>query len=120
VQTFHEPPSLRPHYSSLSIVSHPRARTKLHPGKGIPNQAKGSWTTGKTQSHVLTQLTTYNPSFPTCLVPPQEVCPFSSQHSLGYPTSLLRLQQQAEQDVSEPCSCSLAPSGNQFPNNSLI
>jgi hypothetical protein len=31
-----------------------------------------------------------------------------------------RLQQQARQEVSEPCSYSLAPSGNQFPNNSLI
>jgi hypothetical protein len=30
MQTFHEPPSLRPRCSSLSTVGHPRARTKLH------------------------------------------------------------------------------------------
>jgi hypothetical protein len=52
-------------------------------------------------------------------IPPQEVCPLSSQQSLGYPTSLSGLQQQIEHEVSEPCSCSLTPSGNQFPNNSL-
>ena len=37
VQTFHEPPNLRPHFSSLSTVGHPRAGIKLHPVKGIPN-----------------------------------------------------------------------------------
>lgn len=37
VQTFHEPPSLRPPCSSLSAVDHPRAGTKLHSGKGVPN-----------------------------------------------------------------------------------
>jgi hypothetical protein len=42
MQTFHEPPSLIPHCSSLLAVGHPRAGTKLHPGKGIPNQANGS------------------------------------------------------------------------------
>ena len=30
VQTFHDPPSLRPCCSSLSAVGHPRAGTKLH------------------------------------------------------------------------------------------
>jgi hypothetical protein len=53
-------------------------------------------------------------------IPPQELCPFSSQQSLGFPTSLSGLQQQAEHEVSEPYNCSLAPLGNHFPNNSLI
>jgi hypothetical protein len=114
VQTFHEPPSLRPHCSSLSTVSHPRAGTKLHPGKGIPNQAKGSWTTGKTLSQVLTQLTTYSPSFPTCLSHPGSV-PLLCSTVLRLPHFLSGLQQQARQEVSEHCSCSSTPSRNQSP-----
>jgi hypothetical protein len=35
-----------------SAVGHPRARTKLHPGKGIPNQDDVYQTTRKTLSHV--------------------------------------------------------------------
>jgi hypothetical protein len=53
-------------------------------------------------------------------IPPQEVCPFSAQQSLICPTSLRGLQQQAGHEVLEPCSRSLAPSRNQFPNNSLL
>jgi hypothetical protein len=37
VQTFYKPPRLRPHCPSLSAVGHPRAGTKIHPGKGVPN-----------------------------------------------------------------------------------
>jgi hypothetical protein len=48
-------------------------------------------------------------------VPPKEVCPFSAQQSFGCPTSLPGLQQQARPEVSEHCSCSLAPSGNRSP-----
>jgi hypothetical protein len=38
MHTFHDPPSLRPCCSKLLEVGHPRARTKLHPGKGNLNQ----------------------------------------------------------------------------------
>jgi hypothetical protein len=58
VQHFHEPPSLRPHCSSLSTVGQSRAGTKLHPIKGVPNQADVSQTTGKTLSQVPTQTNT--------------------------------------------------------------
>jgi hypothetical protein len=115
VQTFHVPPSLRPHCSKLSAVGHPRAGTKLHPGKGILNQADVSQTTGKTLSQVPTQTNSLQSLIPHMPVPPQEMCPFSSQQSFGCPISFLGLQQQARQEVSEPCSCSLAPSGKQFP-----
>jgi hypothetical protein len=102
VQTFHVPPSLRPHCSKLSAVGHPRAGTKLHPGKGIPNQADVSQTTGKTLSQVPTRTNNLQSLIPHMPVPPQEVCPFSAQQSLGCPTSFLGLQQQAGQEVSEP------------------
>ena len=45
MQTFHEPPILRPHCSSLSAVGHPQAGTKLHSSKAIPNQIDISQTT---------------------------------------------------------------------------
>ena len=54
MQTIHEPLILRLHCSSLSTVSHPRAGTKLHLGKGIPNQTNVSQTIGKTSSQVST------------------------------------------------------------------
>jgi hypothetical protein len=38
VHNFQKTPNLKPHYSSLSVMGHPRAGTKLHLGKGIPNQ----------------------------------------------------------------------------------
>jgi hypothetical protein len=49
------------------------------------------------------------PLIPHMPVSPKEVCPFSSQQSLNDPTSLPGLQQQARLEVSEYCSCSLAP-----------
>jgi hypothetical protein len=52
-------------------------------------------------------------------VPPQEVCPFSAQHSFDYTTFLPGLQQLAEKEVSENCNFSWATSGIQFPSNSL-
>jgi hypothetical protein len=58
------------------------------------------------------------PLIPHMPVPPKEVCPFSAQQSLGCPTSLPGLQQQAGPEVSEHCSCSLAPTKS-IPNNSL-
>jgi hypothetical protein len=115
VHTFHEPPNLRPHCSSLSAVRHPRVGTKLHLGKGVPNQTDVSQTKEKTPSQVPTQTNSLQSLIPHMHVPPQEVCPFSAQQSLDCPTSLQGLQQQARQEVSEPCSCSLATFGNQFP-----
>jgi hypothetical protein len=111
VQTFHEPPSLRPQCSSLSAVGHPRARNKFHPGKGIPNQDDVSKTIEKTPSQVPTQTNNLQSLIPHMLVPPQEVCPFSAHQCLGCPTSLPGIQQQVEQEVSEPCSYSLGPLG---------
>jgi hypothetical protein len=49
------------------------------------------------------------PLIPHMPVPPKEVCPFSAQQSLGYPTSLPGLQQQARPEVLEHYSCNLAP-----------
>jgi hypothetical protein len=43
------------------------------------------------------------------------MCPFFAQQSFNCPISFLGLSQQARQEVLEPYSCSLAPSGNQFP-----
>ena len=79
VQTLYETPSLRPHCSSFSVVGHPRAGTKLHPSKGIPNQADVSQTIGKTLSHVSTQTNNLQYLIPHVPVPPQEVFPFSTQ-----------------------------------------
>jgi hypothetical protein len=70
VQTFNVPPSLIPHYSKLSVVGHPQAGTKLHPGKGIPNQDDVSQTTGKTPSQVPTQTNSIQSLIPHMLVPP--------------------------------------------------
>jgi hypothetical protein len=111
VQTFHEPPSLRLHCSSLSTVSHPRAGTELHPGKGIPNQAMAH---GQQERFCHGALSTNNLQslIPHMPVPPKEVCTFSAQQSLGYTTSLPGLQQQAGPEVSGHRNCSLAPSGN--------
>jgi hypothetical protein len=69
----------------------------------------------KTQSQVPNQTNNLQPLIPHMFVPPQKVCPLFAQQSLGCPTSFPGLQQQARQEVSEPYSCSLAPSGNQFP-----
>jgi hypothetical protein len=55
VQTFHEPPIPRPCFSSLLAVGHRRVGTKLHPCKGIPNQADVSQKIVKTPSQVPTQ-----------------------------------------------------------------
>ena len=60
------------------------------------------------------KLTTYIPSFPTCLSHLGSV-PLLFSTVLWLLDFLSGLQQQAEQEVSEQCSCSLAPSGNQFP-----
>ena len=104
VESFHKPPSLRPCCSSLSVVSHPWVGTKIHPSKGIPNQADVSQTTGKTLSQVPTQTNSLQSLIPHILVPPQEVCPFYAQQFLDHPTFLPGLQQQVRQEVSKPCS----------------
>jgi hypothetical protein len=64
------------------------------------------------------KLTTYSLSFPTCLSHPGGV-PLLFSTVLRLPQFLFGLQQQDGKEVSEPCSCSLEPSGNQFPINSL-
>jgi hypothetical protein len=111
VQTVHEPPSLRLHCSSLSTVSHPRAGTRLHPGKGFLTRLKVH---GQPERLPLRCSLNHSlqPLLPHMPVPPKEVCPFSAQQSFGCPTSLPGLQQQARPEVSERCSRSLSPSGN--------
>jgi hypothetical protein len=37
MQNLHDPPNLRPHYSSLSAVGRPQAGTKIHSGKWVRN-----------------------------------------------------------------------------------
>ena len=107
MQTIHKPPSLRLHCSSLSIVSHPRAGTRLHPSKGFLTRLKVH---GQPEGLPLRCSLNHSlqPLLPHMPVPPKEVCPFSSQQFLDYPTSLPGLQQQAGQEVSEHCSYSLA------------
>jgi hypothetical protein len=119
VHTFHVPPSLRPHCSKLSAVGHPRAGTKLHPGKGIPNQADVSQTTGKTQSQVPTRTNSLQSSFPTCLSHPRK-CAHSLLNSPSAAPLPFRASTTGQKEVSEPCSCSLAPSRNQFPKFSHL
>jgi hypothetical protein len=58
------------------------------------------------------KLTTYSPSFPTCMSNPGSVTLLCST-VLRLPHFLFGLQQQAEHEVSKPCSCSLAPLGIQ-------
>jgi hypothetical protein len=75
VQTFHEPPSLRPHCSSRSAVGHPRAGTKLHPGKRNPRPrlrlrktALCNWKDSLQGAYL--RPTAHRLSFPTCLSHP--------------------------------------------------
>jgi hypothetical protein len=110
IDTIHKPPSLRLHYSSLSPVSHSRAWTELHLGKRFLTKLRlmDNRKDSVSGAHSNNSL---QPLIPHIPIPPKEVCPFSSQHSLGCPTSLPELQQQARLEVSNCCSCSLAPSG---------
>jgi hypothetical protein len=112
VQTFHEPPSLRPRCSSCSTVGHPRAGTKLH-GQGIPRLGKDNRKVAQINRKDFLPGATYahNPQtlIPHMPVPPQECTPSLSQvHRLS--TSLPGLQQQAGPEVSEYCSCYETPS----------
>jgi hypothetical protein len=76
VQTFHEPPSLRPRCSSLSAVGHPRAGTKLHRA-GNPRLGKVNGKTHSYRGRILSQEsltpTAHRPSFPTCLSHPRSI-----------------------------------------------
>ena len=111
VETFQDPPSFRPRCSSLWIVGHPWAGTKLHPSKGIPrlsrdksgkkkNLVLGSYSTNSLQRLIPGAYSTNNlqPPIPHMHVPLQEVFPFSTQQSFDCPTSLPELQQQAVQE----------------------
>jgi hypothetical protein len=60
------------------------------------------------------------PLIPPMPIPPKEMCPFSAQQSLSYPTSLLGLQQQAGTKFSERCSYSFAPTKNKSPTILLL
>jgi hypothetical protein len=59
------------------------------------------------------KLTIYNPSFPHAC-PTRGSVPLLCSIVLQLPHFLFGLQQQVGQEVSEPCSCSLTPLGNQF------
>jgi hypothetical protein len=114
MQTFHEPPSLRPHCSSLSTVSHPELGLKSTQLKGFLTRLKDHRQQERLRLRCQLKLTTYSPSFPTCLSHPGSV-PLLYSIVLRMPHFLSRLQQQAGQEVSENCSCSLSPSRNQSP-----
>jgi hypothetical protein len=76
VQTFHEPPSLRPRCSSLSAVGHPRAGTKLH-RVGNPRLGKVNGKTHSYRGRIFSQEplmpTAHRLSFPTCLSHPRSI-----------------------------------------------
>jgi hypothetical protein len=65
-------------------------------------------------SQVPNQLTTYSPSFPTCLSHPGSV-PLLCSTIVQLPHFLSGLQQQVGQEVLKHCSCSSVPLGNQSP-----
>jgi hypothetical protein len=114
VQTFHEPPSHRPCCSSLSAVSHPRAGTKLHPGKGIPRLGRDNRklhsTTGRISSKEPLMPTTHRLSFPTCLSHPRSIhlhC--HTVHRLLH-LPFWGFNNRPDQEFSELCSCYWTPS----------
>jgi hypothetical protein len=114
MQTFHEPPSLRPHYSSLLPVGHPELGLNSIQVKGFLTRIMAHRQQERIHHRFSFKLTAYSPSFPTCLSHPGSV-PLLCSTFLQLPHFLSELQQQVGQEVSEPRSYSLATSGNQFP-----
>jgi hypothetical protein len=103
VQTFHVPPSHRPHYSYLSVMGHPRAGTKLYQGKGNPKLGYSLIISNNCLVQGVPTIATILQSLiPHMQVPPQEVCPFSAQQSFGCPTSLLGLQNRLDKKSQIP------------------
>jgi hypothetical protein len=102
---------------NFSAVGHPRVGAKLHLGKEILTRIR-SLRQHKTQTQVPTQTNILQYLIPHMLVPPQEVCPFSSQQSFGFPTSLMGLQNRPNRKSQSPVVTTWHL-GNQFPNNSL-
>jgi hypothetical protein len=52
-------------------------------------------------------------------VPPQEVCPFSSQQSFGCPTSFLGFNNRPDRKSQSHCSYEFSTFRKSIPNNSL-
>ena len=77
VQTFHEPPSIRPRCSSRSEVGHPRAGTKLHPGQENPKLGWGYRKTAQSNQQDSLQEPSYahysQNIIPHMLVPPRSI-----------------------------------------------
>jgi hypothetical protein len=118
VQTFHEPPSLRPRCSSLSAVGHPRAGTKLHRA-GNPRLGKVNGKTPSYRGRIFSQEslmpTAHRLSFPTCLSHPRSIhlhCHQDSPSAANLPC--LGLQQQTGPEVSEFCSSYRTPSRSSY------
>jgi hypothetical protein len=119
VQTFHEPPSLRPRCSSLSAIGHPElglnstrqgnSRLGKENKEVAQKQQEGSFIPGATYAHNSQTLIPHMPA------PPQESTP--SLLLVHRPVHLpyLGLQQQAGPEVSEYCSFY----GTPFQENSL-
>jgi hypothetical protein len=114
VQTFHEPPSLRPRYSSLSAVGHPRAGTKLHRA-GNPRLGKVNGKTHNYRGRLLSQEpltpTAHRLSFPTCLSYPRSIHLLCHQDSpsIAKPPLPWALRQTGP-EVSELCGSYRTPS----------
>jgi hypothetical protein len=112
VQTFHEPPSLRPCCSSLSAIGHPRAGTKLHRARN-PRLGKVNGKTHNYRGRILSQEsltpTTHRPSFPTCLL---GVYTFTVTRTVLRLLNLpcIGLQQQTGSQFSELCGSYRTPS----------
>ena len=102
VQTLHEPPILRPCFSSCSTVGHPRVGTKLHPGQGNPRIGWGyrklHSVTGRILSRILLTPSTHGISFPTCLFHPR-VYTFIVTQSIDCFTSLSGSRQHARSGI---------------------
>jgi hypothetical protein len=111
MQTFHKPPILRPHYSSLSVVGHPRVGTKLHRVKGFLTRMMYLRQQERLHHRCQLKLTTYNPSFPTCLSHPRKCSPSLLNNPSAAPLPFQGFSNRIDRKVSDPCSCILSPSG---------
>jgi hypothetical protein len=91
---------------TLSTTGHPRAGAMTPPGKRLLSQLRSNHNIKQHRlRHTLQQqFPTHNLSFPTTCPTQGNVPPSLLNSPSGCPTSLLGLQQQADQEVSELCS----------------
>jgi hypothetical protein len=120
VQTFHEPPSLRPRCSSRSIVGHPELGLNST-GQGIPRLGKGNRKVTQSTGRIISQgqltLTTYNLSFPTCLSHPRKCAPSLLNSPSAAPLPFQGFNNRPNKNSLSTIVVVGLPLGNHFPNN---